>query len=243
MLNRARDAGFKVLVLTVDVPVASRRERQTRSGLTQPPRLSPRLLAQVAGCPAWAMGMARMGMPRMRMIDAYAGITSGLSSTAHAGYVLRTSPDREYLDWLRARWDGPLVVKGVLNPADVQVLEAAGVDAIWVSNHGGRQFDGAPASISQLPLVRAVTDLPLIFDGGVTGALDILRALALGADFVMMARPWHYALAALGHEGPAHLVRMLSADMTANMGQLGARSIADLPGCLPQHRIIRPPAG
>jgi len=232
MLSRARDSGFGVLVLTVDVPVASRRERQTRSGLTQPPRLTPRLLAQVAACPAWALGMARMGMPRMRMIDGYSGATSGLSSTAHAGYLLRTSPDAAYLDWLRRHWDGPLVVKGVLNPADVPMLEAAGVDAIWISNHGGRQFDGAPASVRQLPRIRAATDLPLIFDGGITGGLDVLRALALGADFVMMARPWHYALAALGPEGPAHLVRILSADMTANMGQLGARTLADLPARL-----------
>ncbi|MFD0857669.1 alpha-hydroxy acid oxidase [Roseovarius aquimarinus] len=232
MLARARDAGFKVLVLTVDVPVASRRERQTRSGLTQPPRLGPRLMAQVALRPAWAMGMARMGMPRMRMIDKYAGTTSGLPSTAHAGYMLRTSPDMSYLDWLRANWDGPLVVKGVLDPADLPRLEAAGVDAVWISNHGGRQFDGAPASVRQLPLLRAATDLPLIFDGGITGGLDILRALALGADFVMMARPWHYALAALGPEGLPHLVRILSADMSANMGQLGARCLPDLPARL-----------
>ena len=237
MLDRARAAGFKVLVLTVDVPVASRRERQTRSGLTQPPRLTPRLIAQIAGRPTWAMGMARMGLPRMRLIDSYAGDTSGLPSTAHAGYLLRTSPDRAYLDWLRAHWDGPLVVKGVLNPVDVPMLEAAGVDAIWISNHGGRQFDGAPATVRQLPLLRRATDLPLIFDGGISGGLDILRALALGADFVMMARPWHYALAALGPNGPAHLARILAADMTSNMGQLGARRLTDLPG-----RLIDAPA-
>ena len=238
MLARARAAGFTVLVLTVDVPVASRRERQTRSGLTQPPRLTPRLMAQVALHPTWAMGMARMGLPRMRLIDSYAGDTSGLPSTAHAGYLLRTSPDRAYLDWLRTHWDGPLVVKGVLDPSDVPMLEEAGVDAIWVSNHGGRQFDGAPATIHQLPLIRAATRLPLIFDGGITGGLDILRALALGADFVMMARPWHYALAALGPRGPQHLAHILAADMRANMGQLGARCLVDLPG-----RLCPPPAG
>ena len=93
MLSRARDAGFATLVLTVDVPVASRRERQTRAGLTSPPRLTPRLLAQVARCPAWAAGTARTGMPRMRLIDDYAGAVTGLGSTEHAGYMLRTSPD------------------------------------------------------------------------------------------------------------------------------------------------------
>lgn len=228
MLARARDAGFKVLVLTVDVPVASRRERQVRSGLTQPPRLTPRLMAQVAQRPAWALGMARMGMPRMRLIDDYAGQTSGLPSHAHAGYLLRTAPDWDYLNWLRDAWDGPMVVKGVLDPAAVPRLEAAGIDALWVSNHGGRQFDAAPAPITMLPRLRAATGLPLIMDGGISGGLDILRAIAMGADFVMMSRPWHYALAALGPAGLPHLAEMLELDLKSNMGQLGARTLSDV---------------
>lgn len=229
MLKRARDAGFHALVLTVDVPVASRRERQTRSGLTSPPKLTPRLLAQVARCPAWALGMAHMGMPRMRMIDSYADKVTGLSSTEHVGYLLRTSPDLSYLQALREGWDGPLLVKGVLNPADIPTLEAAGVDGIWVSNHAGRQFDGAPASIEVLPAIRAATQLPIIFDSGIEGGLDICRALALGADFVMLGRAWHFALGALGAKGPAHLVDILRRDLVANMGQMGVPKLADLP--------------
>lgn len=232
MLARARDAGFKVLVLTVDVPVASRRERQVRSGLTQPPRLTPRLLAQVAQRPTWALGMAMQhksdgGMPHMRTLDKYieGAAASALSSTAHIGYLLRTAPDWDYLDWLRDHWDGPLVVKGVLNAQDVPRLEAAGADAIWISNHAGRQFDAAPAPIEVLEEIRAATPLPLILDSGIEGGLDILRAMALGADFVMMGRAWHYALAALGARGPAHLTDMLTKDLAANMGQLG---ISDL---------------
>jgi len=221
MLRRAREAGFSALVLTVDVPVGSRRERQLRSGLTTPPRLTPRLMAQVARCPAWAIGMARMGMPRMRLIDDYAGKTSGLPSNAHAGYLLRTSPDWSYLEWLRDAWEGPLIVKGVLRADDAERIEAAGADAVWVSNHAGRQFDAAPATIEALPEIRAATSLPVIMDGGVEGGLDILRAIALGADFVMMGRGWHFALGALGEAGPAHLADILAADLAANMGQLG----------------------
>lgn len=232
MLKRAKDAGFHALVLTVDVPVASRRERQTRSGLTSPPRLTPRLLTQVARCPVWAMGMARMGMPRMRLIDSYADNVTGLSSTEHVGYLLRTSPDWSYLQALRDAWDGPLLVKGVLNPADVPALETAGVDGIWVSNHAGRQFDAAPASIEVLPAIRAATKLPIIFDSGIEGGLDICRALALGADFVMMGRAWHFALGALGAAGPAHLVDILRRDLQANMGQMGVPKLAVLPSRL-----------
>jgi len=228
MLARARKAGFRVLVLTVDVPVNSRRERQVRSGLTQPPRLTPRLMAQVARRPVWAMGMARMGMPRMRLIDDYAGKTSAMSSTQHAGYLLRTSPDRDYLRRLREAWDGPLVVKGVLRGDDAAMLEREGVDALWISNHAGRQFDAAPATIEVLPGIREATTLPLIMDGGIEGGLDILRAIALGADFVMMGRGWHFALAALGEKGPAHLADILAADLRANMGQLGTQTLRDV---------------
>ena len=230
MLNRAKAAGFRTLVLTVDVPVASRRERQTRSGLTQPPKLTPRLLTQVARRPAWAAGMAKRGMPRMRMLQKYADAASaGLSSTAHVGYLLRTSPDWDYVNWLRDAWDGPFVIKGVLKPEDAARLEAAGADAIWVSNHAGRQFDAAPAAIEALPGIRAATHLPIIFDSGIEGGLDILRALALGADFTMLGRAPHYALAALGPQGIDHLVDLLRRDLIANMGQLGMTSLAQKP--------------
>lgn len=230
MLKRAKNAGFSTLVLTVDVPVASRRERQVRSGLTSPPRLTPRLLWQVAQRPAWALGTARLGMPRMRLIDDYAGQLTGMGSTQHAGYLLRTSPDWDYLRWLRDAWDGPLVVKGVLNPDDAAPLAAAGVDAIWLSNHAGRQFDAAPAPIEVLPAMRRATKLPLICDSGIEGGLDMLRAIALGADFVMLGRAWHYALAALGDDGPPHLIDILQKDLESNMGQLGAKGISDVKG-------------
>ena len=230
MLDRARQGGFSTLVLTVDVPVASRRERQTRSGLTQPPRLTPRLLAQVALRPAWAAGMASRGMPRMRGLEKYTPkTTTALSSTQHAGYLLRTSPDWDYVSWLRDHWDGPFIVKGVLRPEDTGPLEHRGVDAIWISNHAGRQFDAAPATIDALRAMRPETKLPLIFDSGIEGGLDILRAFACGADFVMLGRAFHYALAALGKDGPAHLIDILTKDLLANIGQLGAATLKELP--------------
>lgn len=228
MLKRARDAGFHTLVMTVDVPVASRRERQTRGGLQQPPRLTPRLAMQAAKCPAWLAGISKTGMPRMKLMDSYADQKTALPSNQHVGYLLRTSPDWAYVDKLRAEWDGPLIVKGVNLPDDAAKLETKGVDALWISNHAGRQFDGGPATIEQLPLVRAATTLPLIMDSGIEGGLDIIRALALGADFVMLGRAFHYGLGALGEKGAAHVLDILRQDMIANMGQLGTPTLADL---------------
>ncbi|MGD1881339.1 MAG: alpha-hydroxy acid oxidase [Paracoccaceae bacterium] len=229
MLARAKNAGFRTLVLTVDVPVPSRRERQVRSGLTQPPKLTPRLMAQVALRPAWAAAMAQKGMPHMRMLDAYANVeTANLPPNAHVGYLLRTSPDWAYVQWLRDAWEGPFIVKGVLRPDDAKKLEELGIDAIWISNHAGRQFDAAPATIEVLPSIRAATALPIVFDSGVEGGVDILRALAMGANFVMMGRAWHFALAALGTDGPAHLVDLLRKDLESNMGQLGAKDLTNL---------------
>ncbi|MBR2573803.1 MAG: alpha-hydroxy-acid oxidizing protein [Loktanella sp.] len=234
ILNRAKGAGFHTLVLTVDVPVASRRERQTRGGLTQPPKLTPRLALQAARCPAWLLGIRQTGMPRLRLMESYSQVKGSLPSNQHIGYLLRTSPDWDYFKALRDAWDGPLVVKGVGRADDAARLTDEGADAIWVSTHAGRQFDGGPASIETLPAIRAATPLPVIFDSGIEGGLDVLRALALGADFVMLGRAFHYGLAAMGEPGAAHVLDILRQDMISNMGQLGARSLKDLPACLRQ---------
>ena len=157
------------------------------------------------------------------------GAMTSLPPTAHVGYLLRTSPDWDYVKWLRDNWDGPFILKGILRPEDAVKAHHLGLDALWVSNHAGRQFDAAPASIDALPAIRAATTLPLIFDSGVEGGLDILRALALGADFIMLGRAFHIALAALGPKGIDHLIDILRLDMIANMGQLGARTLNDMP--------------
>ncbi|MEX0286689.1 MAG: alpha-hydroxy acid oxidase [Paracoccaceae bacterium] len=230
MLERIKAAGFRVLVLTVDVPVASRRERQVRSGLQQPPRLTPRIMAQVAIRPAWALASARRGMPKLRTLEKYVpGPQKAMPPGGHIGYLLRASPDLDYVKWLRDRWDGPLVIKGVMRVEDTEPLQAAGVDALWVSNHGGRQFDGTPASIEVLPDIRAASNLPVIFDSGIEGGLDVIRALSLGADFVMLGRAFHYAVAALGAAGPAHLIDMFRQDISSCLGQMGVPDLSEIP--------------
>ncbi|MEN9062233.1 alpha-hydroxy acid oxidase [Ponticoccus litoralis] len=230
MLKRLRDTGFDTLVFTVDVPVAARREAQVRGGLVQPPRLTPRILLQCLRTPAWSLARAHAGMPRMETLMKYADDDTPRDPTKHVGYLLRTAPDWSYLGWLRRHWTGKLIVKGVLKPEDATRLEAEGADALWVSTHGGRQFDGSPAAIDCLPAVRAATALPILFDSGIEGGLDVLRAISLGADMVMLGRAWLYAVCAPGEDGPAHLTELLHRDLIANIGQLGASRAEALRG-------------
>ncbi|MEM7321055.1 MAG: alpha-hydroxy acid oxidase, partial [Pseudomonadota bacterium] len=223
MLPRIRDAGFKKLVVTVDVPEESRRERQRRANLSVPPKIDLNTLVSMARCPAWCLAHLREGIiPRMRFFDDYIA-ERGRESFTHAGAMIRGSPDWQYLRELRQEWDGDLIVKGVLRPEDAMRLASEGMDCIWVSNHSGRQFEAGPAVIDQLPKIREAVgpDLPLIYDSGIVGGLDVLRALGKGADFVMIGRAFHYAVAAFGAKGVRHLVQILRADIQANMGQLG----------------------
>jgi L-lactate dehydrogenase (cytochrome) len=226
LLVRAQRSGFHTLVLTADVPVASRRERQRRSRLTNPMKITPRIAFQAAVRPAWTAGILRHGVPKLRTLENYTGkgstgASANLPATGHIGYLIRGAPDESYLAAVRDEWEGPLVVKGVLDPDVAPMLESAGVDAIWVSNHGGRQFDAAPSSLSILPEMRRATSLPIIWDGGVRSATDVLKAIALGADFAMTGRAVHFGLAAFGAEGVRHVFHILRDGMASGLGQMG----------------------
>ncbi|MEM9248328.1 MAG: alpha-hydroxy acid oxidase [Pseudomonadota bacterium] len=234
--GRARDAGFHTLVLTVDLAVASRRERLQRARLTNPMRLTPRIVLDAARRPAWAVATLGKGIPKLKTLERYADTTRRGSATAHIGYQIRTAPDLPYLRALREEWAGPLVVKGIISAADAEHAVRAGADAIWVSNHGGRQFDGAPPPVHQLPQVRAALgpDVPVIYDSGLRSGLDIMRALAMGADFCMVGRAVHYGLAAFGARGAAHAVDILRGQLVADMGNAGCARLSDLP----DHRVL-----
>lgn len=231
MLRRAAAAGFRRLAVTVDVPANARRERQLRAELSIPPRVTPRMLVQVAICPAWALGTLQHGQPRLRFVESYIRREGNRPATKEQRALLRGAPDWDTVAALRAEWPGPVALKGVTEPEVALRARALGVDAIWVSNHGARQFEGGPASITALSRIRAVVgpDCPLVFDSGVESGLDILRAYASGADFVMLGRAWHYALGALGARGAAHLVHILRADLLTNMAQIGITRVTEAP--------------
>ena len=220
LLARAKAAGFHTLILTVDVPGPSRRERQRRGGLRTPPSITPRLLWHSIQRPAWALAVAKAGTPTVRGLAKYA---SAHEPARHVGLAPHAAPDADLYHRIRKMWDGPIIAKGVLVPSDAVMLRDLGFDAVWVSNHGGRQFDGPPGSATALPLVRAAVgaDYPVIYDGAIESGLDVLRAIALGADFVMLGRPWLWGVAAFGAAGVAHVTHILTEDVTSGMVQMG----------------------
>ena len=152
------------------------------------------------------------------------------------GQELGGSLDWEYLQAVRQEWEGPIALKGVIDVEEAERAVSIGYDGIMVSNHGGRQFDGSPAAISVLPsIVSAVGDrTAILFDSGVRGGLDIARALALGADFVLLGRAFMYGVSALGDRGGDHVARILKDDLVNNMTQLGCRSLSELASRLPK---------
>ena len=230
LLERAKDAGFHVLVVTADVPMASKRERTKRAGLTMPPKITPRMIWEGITHPVWSFYTMVNGIPRLRTIEHYANNNSMRFVSGIVGNRLGGTLDWDYCRELKDAWDGPVVLKGILHPADAAKAIEIGLDGIYVSNHGGRQFNGAPAAIEALPgIVREVGGkAPVIFDSGIRTGLDIMRALYLGADFVMAGRPFIYGVAALGKYGGDHAASILMDDLQNNMVQLGVADFEEL---------------
>ncbi len=219
LIDRAEAAGYDTLVLTVDVPVVANRVRDRRNGFAMPFALGPAQVLDFALHPRWSLATLAAGAPRPVHFD------KGFDRAAS-----RAGLDWALLDRIRARWNGNLVVKGVMNAEDALRIRAAGADAIEVSNHGGRQLDAAPAAITALPAIRAALgpDFPILFDSGIRSGEDIARALALGADFVMLGRPLLFAIGAEGESGLVAMLRLLAEELDIALAQLGLTSPAQL---------------
>ena len=231
MIARARQAGCGALLLTVDLAVPGTRYRDYRSGLSGALGGRSRL-AQVARRPDWAWDVAVRGRPMtMGNLEPVVGSDAALSDLM--GWVGRNfdaSVTWKDVEWVRSQWDGPLVIKGVLDPDDALEAVDNGVDGIVVSNHGGRQLDGALSSARALPpIADAVAGrLAVLADGGVRSGLDVVRMLALGANFVLMGRGWAYALAARGQAGVGHVLALIEAEMRVAMALTACTSIGEI---------------
>lgn len=230
LLNRAKQAGFHTLLVTADVPMPSRRERIKRAGLRMPPRITPRMLWQGITHPAWTLATLQNGLPRLKTVEKYATHTNMKFVSNMVGNRLGGTLSWDYCKLLRDEWSGPVILKGILHPDDAAMAVEMGMDGIVVSNHGGRQFNGAVAALDALPAIveRVAGQTKILFDSGVRSGLDIMRALSLGADFVLLGRAFIYGVAALGRYGGDHVVEILMDDLKNNMVQLGVENCDQL---------------
>jgi L-lactate dehydrogenase (cytochrome) len=227
LVQRAEAAGYEYLLLTVDVPVVSARPREQRQGFEAPFRMRPRQFVDFATHPHWVFHTLVDGVPKpVNVLPA----NSVVNKPTFTRNEIRGHIDWQFLDQLRERWTGKLILKGVLSADDAVRIRDAGVDAVYVSNHGGRQLDAAPAAIDVLPEIRQAVgvDYPLIFDSGIRSGEGIVKALALGADFVMLGRPFLYASGADGQRGVFRLVDMLKNELLLALAQIGCTDVSHL---------------
>lgn len=232
MIGRCADAGYEALVLTVDTAVLGRRERDVRRGFELPPKIGLGTLLDGAVHPAWTWAFVR-SEPIVFANVAGRDVGDGTDAVSLAGYVnTQFDPDLSWgdVEWMRSLWDGPIVLKGIQSVPDAALAVEHGVDAIALSNHGGRQLDSAPAPIDLVaPVADAVGGrIEIICDGGVRRGSDIVKAVALGATACMTGRPYLYGLGAAGEAGVEHVLSMFDADVRRTMALVGASTVADL---------------
>ena len=234
MIARAKEAGCGAILLTVDLAVPGTRYRDYRAGLSGTPGGGggSRRLAQVLRRPAWAWDVAIHGKP-LTLGNLEPLLGSGAALQDLMGWVssnFDASIGWKDVEWVREQWKGPLLIKGILDPDDALQAAASGVDGIVVSKHGGRHRDGVSSTARALPRVAEAVGgkVPILVDGGVRSGLDVVRMLALGADFVMLGRAWAYALAAAGQQGVEHVLRLIDAEMRVALALTGHRSIAEV---------------
>jgi L-lactate dehydrogenase (cytochrome) len=233
LIDRVAAAGFKTLVITVDTPSSANRENNVRTGFSTPLRPSVRLAWQGITHPRWLFGtflktLINHGMPHFENSFATRG------APIMSANVMRDFSSRGHLNWehvraIRAQWKGPMVIKGILHPADAALCRQYGMDGVIVSNHGARQLDGAVAPLRMLPqILDAYKDGPVMLDSGVRRGSDIVKAIALGARCVFLGRPFNYAAAVAGPAGVDHAISLLEQEVSRNMAMMGVNTLKEL---------------
>ncbi|NRH28341.1 FMN-dependent L-lactate dehydrogenase LldD [Pseudomonas sp. MS19] len=230
-LERAKAAGVTTLVFTVDMPTPGARYRDAHSGMSGPNAAMRRML-QAMTHPQWAFDVGLMGRPHdLGNISTYRGNPTGLAD--YIGWLANNfdpSISWKDLEWIRDFWDGPMIIKGILDPEDAKDAVKFGADGIVVSNHGGRQLDGVLSSARAMPAIADAVkgDLKILADSGIRSGLDVVRMIALGADTVMLGRAFLYALAAAGEAGVSNLLDLFEKEMRVAMVLTGAKSISEI---------------
>jgi len=221
LLDRAKKTGYKTLVLTVDVPIQFRRAKDDKNGFTVPFRIGPKQFFDFATHPNWSISTLLYGIPKPMNYE------TSKSGNKFVRSESRGSTDWETLKRIRDAWEGKLVVKGVMSQEDALKIKNEGADAIQVSNHGGRQLESATSAINALPLIREALgkEFPLIFDSGIRSGGDIVRALAFGADYVMIGRPLMYAIGADGARGLRKIIEIIIGELSTTLGLVGLTDI------------------
>ncbi len=229
-IERARAAGFKGLMLTVDLPVAGNRERDLRNGLSMPPKPTPKLLAALAAHPTWTRRFFAAKRPVLANIVGQVSIGTGMGVMEYINSQFDQTVDWDDAARMIQEWGGPFAIKGIMAPDDAELAVQAGASAIMVSNHGGRQLDGAPAPVDMIEEIadRVAGRAEVILDGGVRRGTDVLKALALGATACTTGRPYLYGLCAGGEPGVDRALGLLKAEIKRGMALLGVTKVSEI---------------
>ena len=224
LIERAEKTGYKVLILTVDVPIQFRRAKDDKNVFTVPFKIGPKQFFDFATHPNWSISTLLYGIPKPMNYE-----------TSKKGNKFVRSESRGSTDWntlkrIRNAWKGKLIVKGVMSEQDAIKIKEAGADGIQVSNHGGRQLESATSAINALPLIRKAVgqEFPLLFDSGIRSGGDIVRALAFGADYVMIGRPLMYAIGADGARGLRKILDIIKGELSTTLGLVGLTDINEI---------------
>jgi L-lactate dehydrogenase (cytochrome) len=238
LVRRAETAGCRVLVLTLDVPVRTTRPREVATGIAGAFNVNLSILAQIARAPGWVGALRKYGIPRFANLRPYAGANASLNEViAFAQREIRGAFTWDEVRMYRERWKGTLIVKGILHPQDAVQAVGLGVDGVIVSNHGGRQVELLPAPIDVLPAIVAAVGnrTTVMMDSGIRSGSDVVRACALGAEAAFAGKAFLWGLGALGEDGPGHVADLLIEEISAALGQLGARTVEETRSLTARH--------